>query len=157
MKRPRFRQNILAFIALVALVAPVDLVLSQPPPVPAEGPVDSKKTPPAPRVKPQVIYHLPNTSSDAAALHSQAKAESHALPVESDAPTSLQLAHSNANAAAAQTTSPAPNAQDQVADDRTQRRKKSVTRTPRVRSPGGSHSAKTAAAKAPGAKNGKKH
>jgi hypothetical protein len=117
MNLPRIHTNIFSFIALIAFVALVPLAHSQPPPVPAEGP-DAKKSAPAPRLKPQVIYHLPRTSLGAAALHAQAKAENNQLPIDSNMPISLQMARANANAAAAaaaaQPTSPTPNPQSQI-------------------------------------------
>jgi len=60
------------------------------------------KTAPAPRAKPQVIYHLPRTSTYAATLHSQAKGQSNALPIDSSMPISLQMSRAAANEAAAQ-------------------------------------------------------
>lgn len=54
------------------------------------------------RSKPQVIYHLPSSSSSAATLHSQAKTPVADLPIEGHMPTSLQMSRSNANAAQAQ-------------------------------------------------------
>jgi hypothetical protein len=52
-------------------------------------------------VKPQVIYHLPPASNYAGALHSQAKTQRDALPVDSNMPTSLQMSRGAANEAAA--------------------------------------------------------
>lgn len=66
------------------------------PPPPAEA-----KTAPSPRAKPQVIYHLPRSSSYAATLHSQAKTQSHPLPIDSSMPLSLQMSRAAANEAAA--------------------------------------------------------
>ena len=56
---------------------------------------------PVPRAKPQVIYHLPPASSYAAALHSQAKTQRDALPIDSSMPASLQMSRERANEAAA--------------------------------------------------------
>ena len=59
------------------------------------------KTAPPPRAKPQIIYHLPRSSSYAATLHSQAKNQSHPLPIDSSMPPSLQMSRAAANEAAA--------------------------------------------------------
>ena len=67
------------------------------PPAPAE-----LQTAAPPRVKPQVIYHLPRTATYAATLQSQAKGQSNALPIDSSMPISLQISRAAANAAAAQ-------------------------------------------------------
>jgi hypothetical protein len=156
MKLLRFHQKIFALVTSVAFMTFISLAMSQPPAVPAEGPADSKKSAPASRVKPQVIYHLSKSSSDAAALHAQAKAENNALPIDSSMPISLQLAHANANAAAAQATSPTPNAQNQLkaTGDQKQPRNKTVAKKVKTRSPAGTRSVRTAPAKVPGARHG---
>jgi hypothetical protein len=68
MKVPRFHRKFLAFTASMALAALTPFAHSQPPSVPAEVPADSKKPAAMGRIKPQVIYHLSKTSSDAAAF-----------------------------------------------------------------------------------------
>lgn len=70
------------------------------PPTMSPPPAEVKTAPP-PRAKPQIIYHLPRTSSYAATLHSQAKTQSHPLPIDSSMPTSLQMSRAAANEAAA--------------------------------------------------------
>ena len=147
MRLSRFDNTFLGFVFAIGFLLPAPMSRSQPPSTPSEGPAELKKSAPVLRVKPQVIYRLPRTPSDVAALHAQAKAESYALPIDSSMPTSLQLARSNANAAAA---SPSPDAHNQVAqaDDRKVPRNK-VAKT---RSAHASHSAK-----GPGAQHGKKH
>ncbi|HKP04529.1 MAG TPA: hypothetical protein VJU77_14350 [Chthoniobacterales bacterium] len=57
------------------------------PPPPAEA--KSQR----PRVKPQVIYHLPPASNYAAALHSQAKTQRDTIPVDNSMPTSRGAAN----------------------------------------------------------------
>lgn len=97
MSASRFhRLFVLLFVAAISGI--VSWVGGEQPPPIAAGP-ESKK-PPA-RSKPQVIYHLPPTSNYAAALHSQAKTQRDSLPVESNMPTSLQMANGAANEAAA--------------------------------------------------------
>jgi hypothetical protein len=155
MKLRRSHKIIFSFIALIALMALTPLARSQPSPVPAEGPADAKKSAPAPRLKPQVIYHLPKTSSDAAALHAQAKAENSQLSIDSNMPTSLQMARSNANAAAAQPTSPTPNAQSPVTQPRN--RKHRPEQRAKLRTPAGTRPIRTTPAKAPGPKHGNEH
>lgn len=116
MKLLRFHNNVFAFVAVLALTTIASFLQAQPPSTSADGP-EVKKTVTAARIKPQVIYRLPRSSNDAAALHAQAKTENNMLPIDSNMPTSLQLARSNANAtAAAQTPSPGPSAQNQLQD-----------------------------------------
>jgi len=153
MKLLRFSHNFFALVAAIALTRIVPLAQAQPPSTSADGPNDVKKTVTAPRVKPQVIYHLPRSSNDAAALHAQAKAENNMLPIDSGMPTSLQLARSNANAAAvaAQTPSPGPSAQNQLQDTggrkRSSNSRAARTKSAKAHTPG----------KGPGAKGGNKH
>lgn len=71
------------------------------PPATSPPPAEVKTAPP-PRAKPQVIYHLPRSSSYAATLHSQAKTQSHPLPIDASMPPSLQMSRAAANEAAAQ-------------------------------------------------------
>jgi hypothetical protein len=85
-------------VSFTAMCGIASLVRAEQPPVVAAGP--ESKNPPAPRLKPQVIYHLPPASNYAAALHSQAKTQRDALPVDSNMPASLQMAHGAANEAA---------------------------------------------------------
>jgi hypothetical protein len=153
MKLLRFSHHVFVFVAAIALTTIVSLAQAQPPSTSADGPNDMKKTVTAPRVKPQVIYHLPRSSIDAAALHAQAKAENNMLPIDSSMPTSLQLARSNANAAAAaaQTPTPGPSAQNQLLDTGGRKRHSSSkavrTKSAKAHPPG----------KGPGAKGGNKH
>ncbi|MDP9004491.1 MAG: hypothetical protein M3N12_06820, partial [Verrucomicrobiota bacterium] len=150
MKLLRFFHKLFAIVVALALITIVPFAEAQPPSTSVDGPNDVKKTVMAPRVKPQVIYHLPRSSNDAAALHAQAKAENNMLPIDSSMPTSLQLARSNANAAA-QTPPPGPSAQNQLQDMSGRKRhvNSSVARTKsaKAHTPG----------KAPGAKTDKKH
>ena len=157
MTTPRFHQKFFLLIVLTALAAFSPLALSQPQSAPAERPADSKKTAPALRVRPQVIYHLSKSSGDAAALHSQAKADNNALPIDAGMPTSLQLAHANANAAAAQANTPAPNKQFQTKDAGGPKQRRNVTKTVKTRSPAATPPVRTAPAKTPGAKHSNKH
>jgi hypothetical protein len=92
MKDPGFRNKIV-WLGWVAFFALIGTLLAQPPET------GSTKTP-APRTKPQVIYHLPRSSNYAATLHSQAKGQNNDLPVDSSMPTSLQIPRPNANPAA---------------------------------------------------------
>jgi hypothetical protein len=52
-----------------------------------------------PRSRPQVIYHLPPSSSYGATLHSQAKGQNNEVPVESGTPSAAQIQRDNPNAA----------------------------------------------------------
>jgi hypothetical protein len=153
MKLLRFSHNVFARVSAIALTTIVPFAQAQPPSTSADAPNDAKKMVTVPRVKPQVIYHLPRSSSDAAALHAQAKADNNMLPIDSSMPTSLQLARSNANAAAAaaQTPTPGPSAQNQVQDTGGRKRPShsSIVRT----KPAKAHTS----GKGPGAKGGKKH
>lgn len=107
MNLPRFHKIIFVFIGvLIPIFGFSPATHAQPPPTPAEGPSDAKKAA-APRVKPQVIYHVPRVSGTAAALHAQAKAENNALPIDANMPISLQMTRAAANAEAAQV-SPTP-------------------------------------------------
>ena len=54
-----------------------------------------------PRSKPQIIYRLPRNSNYASTLHSQAKTQSHPLPIDDSMPPSLQMSRAAANEAAA--------------------------------------------------------
>ncbi|PZR76269.1 MAG: hypothetical protein DLM73_02880 [Chthoniobacterales bacterium] len=97
--KPHYR---LAFLALWAFaVFPVALSAEQPPASP-ETAAELRKTPAPPRVKPQVIYHLPRASAYAATLHSQAKDQRDALPIDNDMPISLQMSRERANAPSAE-------------------------------------------------------
>jgi hypothetical protein len=153
MKLLRFSHNVFAFVAAIALTTIVSLTQAQPPSTSADAPNDVKKPVTAPRVKPQVIYHLPRSSNDAAALHAQAKVENNMLPIDSSMPTSLQLARSNANAAAAaaQTPPPGPSVQNQLRDTAGRKRHSNSstarTKSAKAHTPG----------KGPGAKGGNKH
>jgi hypothetical protein len=113
MNRPRFHISFLVFIALLIPIFGFSPAMrAQPASAPAEGPSEVKKQP-APRVKPQVIYHVPRVSGNAAALHAQAKADNNALPIDGNMPVSLQMARSAANAEAAQSSPTPPNNPEQ--------------------------------------------
>ena len=99
MTRPRYLCPVGALIALAAMWGP-GFVLAEQPPAMTPAPAEAKTAPP-PRAKPQVIYHLPRSSSYAATLHSQAKTQSHPLPIDSSMPPSLQMSRAAANEAAA--------------------------------------------------------
>jgi hypothetical protein len=157
MKARRFHKKFFPLVVLTALAAFAPLALSQPSSAVTEKPVDLKKTAPAPRVRPQVIYHLSKSSGDAAALHSQAKADNNALPIDAGMPTSLQLAHANANAAAAQANTPAPNKQSQTKDAGEPKQRRNVTRTVKARPPAAPRPVRTAPDKTSGAKHSNKH
>lgn len=80
--------------------APSFVAQAEQPPAMSPPPAEAKTAPP-PRAKPQVIYRLPRSSSYAATLHSQAKTQSHPLPIDSSMPPSLQMSRGAANEAAA--------------------------------------------------------
>ena len=100
MTRPRLHSRFSALIACAAMCAPGFLAKAEQPPAMSPPPAEVKTAPP-PRAKPQVIYHLPRSSSYAATLHSQAKTQSHPLPIDSTMPPSLQMSRAAANEAAA--------------------------------------------------------
>jgi hypothetical protein len=80
------------------------------------------------RPKPQVIYHLPRSSSYAATLHSQAKGQNNDRPIDSSVPASPQVSRAAPNAAAAQAREeaaapPAEQPQQQVRQQRVKRQK----------------------------------
>ena len=102
MIRTDFHLRLLVLIAFAAIWGLGFAARAEQPPVAAQPPAESKSAP-SPRAKPQVIYHLPRTSTYAATLHSQAKGQSNALPIDSSMPISLQMSRAAANAAAAQT------------------------------------------------------
>ena len=89
------------------------------------------------RTKPQVIYHLPRSSTYSATLHSQAKTQNNLLSVDSQMPTSLQLSRSAANAEAvearreAERTANSP--EDQASPQQTRTIKRSRSKAPAVR------------------------
>ena len=99
MIRPRFHHPVSVLIALAAIWAPHFAVQAEQPAAASPPPAEVKTAPP--RAKPQIIYHLPRTSSYAATLHSQAKTQSHPLPIDSSMPPSLQMSRAAANEAAA--------------------------------------------------------
>lgn len=100
MTRPRFHLRFSVLIAFAAMWAPGFVAEADQPPATSPAPAEVKTAPP-PRAKPQVIYHLPRSSSYAATLHSQAKTQSHPLPIDGTMPPSLQMSRSAANEAAA--------------------------------------------------------
>ena len=87
-------------IALAAIWAASFVAQAEQPPAVSPPPAEVKTAPP-PRAKPQIIYRLPRSSSYAATLHSQAKTQSHPLPIDSSMPPSLQMSRAAANEAAA--------------------------------------------------------
>jgi hypothetical protein len=99
MSRPRFHPQIFVLIAVVAIVGPGYVLKAEQPPATSPPPAEAKMAPP-PRSKPQIIYRLPR-SSYAATLHSQAKTQSHPLPIDNSMPPSLQMSRAAANEAAA--------------------------------------------------------
>lgn len=100
MTRPRVHLRFCALIALVAIWGPRYVAQAEQPPAMSPPPAQVKTAPP-PRAKPQIIYRLPRNSSYAATLHSQAKTQSHPLPIDSSMSPSLQMSRSLANEAAA--------------------------------------------------------
>jgi len=100
MIRPHFHYRLCVLVALAAIWGPSFVAHAEQPPAMSPPPAEVK-TAPAPRAKPQIIYHLPRRSSYAATLHSQAKNQSHPLPIDSTMPPSLQMSRAAANEAAA--------------------------------------------------------
>jgi hypothetical protein len=100
MIRPRFYYRFSVLIALAAIWGPSFVAQAEQPPAVSPPPAEAKAAPP-PRAKPQIIYRLPRSSSYAATLHSQAKTQSNALPIDNSMPPSLQISRSAANEAAA--------------------------------------------------------
>lgn len=99
MKNPGLNKRLAQLGCALLLAVPAALFAEPPATAPQ---MQSSKVPTAPRSKPQVIYHVRPSSNYAATLHSQAKSQTHELPIDSSMPTSLQLSRSNANAAAAE-------------------------------------------------------
>jgi len=100
MTRPRYLCPVGALIALAAMWGPGFVMRAEQPPAMTPPPAEAKTARP-PRAKPQIIYHLPRSSSYAATLHSQAKTQSHPLPIDASMPPSLQMSRAAANEAAA--------------------------------------------------------
>lgn len=100
MTGPRFHPRVFVLIALAAMWGPGFVAKAEQPPT-TSPPAAEAKAAPASRAKPQVIYHLPRSSSYAATLHSQAKTQSHPLSIDSSMPPSLQMSRAAANEAAA--------------------------------------------------------
>jgi hypothetical protein len=100
MTRPHLHRRIPVLIAFAAMWAPSFVTKADQPPAMSPPPAEVKAAPP-PRAKPQVIYHLPRSSSYAATMHSQAKTQSHPLPIDGGMPPSLQMSRAAANEAAA--------------------------------------------------------
>lgn len=88
MIRARVDYRICGLIALAAIWAPSFVAQAEQPSPKSPPPAAESKAAPPPRAKPQVIYHLPRTSSYAATLHSQAKGQSTPLPIDNSAPPS---------------------------------------------------------------------
>ena len=97
MIRPRYFRQVGALIVLFTMWGS-SFVRGAEQPAP---PPPAVKTVPPPKPKPQIIYHLPRDPSYAATLHSQAKNQSHPLPIDNSMPPSLQLSRAAANEAAA--------------------------------------------------------
>jgi hypothetical protein len=123
------------FLVLIAFVAIWGLGPAAPAEQPPTAPAAESKSTSAPRPKPQVIYHLPRTSTYAATLHSQAKGQSNALPIDSSMPTSLQISREAANARAQEEPSPSPSSAKsaEAAQKSTLRRSKMQSNRPHVR------------------------
>ena len=98
MIRPSCLRQFGALIVLLAMWGPGFVAHAE---QPAPPPPPAVKTVPPPKAKPQIIYHLPRDPSYAATLHSQAKNQSHPLPIDNSMPPSLQLSRATANEAAA--------------------------------------------------------
>ena len=100
MTHPRVPSRYAALIALLVMLAPGYVAQAEQPPAMSPPPAQVKVAPP-PRAKPQIIYRLPRNSNYAATLHSQAKTQSHPLPIENTMSPSLQMSRQAANEAAA--------------------------------------------------------
>lgn len=103
----RAHYRICGLIALAAIWAPSFAAQAEQPPAKSPPAAESKAAPP-PRAKPQVIYHLPRTSSYAATLHSQAKGQSTPLPIDNSAPPPPASGPNEAAARAPQEQSASP-------------------------------------------------
>lgn len=97
---PRFHPRFSTLIALAAIWVPASFAQAEQPPAISPPPAQVKTAPP-PRAKPQIIYRLPRNSNYAATLHSQAKTQSHPLPIDNTMSPSLQMSRAAANEAAA--------------------------------------------------------
>ena len=146
MIRARVDYRICGLIALAAIWAPSFVAQAEQPSPKSPPPAAESRAAPPPRAKPQVIYHLPRTSSYAATLHSQAKGQSTPLPIDNSAPPSPG---SGPNEAAARPQ------QEQSASPRNSSRQQKVKRPkfqskqPQMRKQG------PAKARGPGASRGK--
>jgi hypothetical protein len=100
MTRPHVHSRFFALIALAAILGPGIVAQAEQPPATSPPPAQVKIAP-SPRSKPQIIYRLPRNSNFAATLHSQAKTQSHPLPIDSSMSPSLQMSRAAANEAAA--------------------------------------------------------
>ena len=124
MKDPRFPHKLVWLVA-AALFAVPGPGFAQPP---------ERNTA---RQKPQVIYHLPPSSSSAARLHSQAKGQNSDRPVDSDGPAAPQVSRENPNMSTAQareqsvTAPPAEAPQQQIRPQRLKREKSQSVRVAR--------------------------
>ena len=114
-------QNKLGLLACITLLMLARLVSAEPPSGTPSKP--AMKVPPAPRERPQIIYHVRPTSDYAATLHSQAKGQNSDLTIDSSMPLSLQLSNANANNAAAEARAKAE-AQEKAAANLQQREMK---------------------------------
>jgi hypothetical protein len=134
MIRPRFHLRLLVLIAFAAIGGLRPASRAEQPPVPTQPPAESKSAP-APRAKPQIIYHLPRTSTYAATLHSQAKGQSNALPIDSSMPISLQISRAAANQAQEEpSASPGPSKSTEAARQSTLKRSKMPSNRSHIRS-----------------------
>ena len=97
MIRPRYVPQVGALIVLFTMWGSSFVAGAEQP----GPPPPAVKTVPPPKPKPQIIYHLPRDPSYAATLHSQAKNQSHPLPIDNSMPPSLQMSRAAANEAAA--------------------------------------------------------
>jgi len=97
---PRLHPRFSALIVLLAIWAPAFIAQAEQPPAVSPPPAQVKVAPP-PRSKPQIIYWLPRNSNYAATLHSQAKTQTHPLPIDNSMSPSLQMSRAAANEAAA--------------------------------------------------------
>jgi hypothetical protein len=132
MIHPRFHYRLCVLIALTAMWGSSSVLLAEQPPAMAPAPAESKTAPP-PRAKPQVIYHLPRTSSYAATLHSQAKGQSNAPPIDRSTTPSVQMPRAAANEAARAQREPSASPNEKT--QRTVKRPKVQSNRSQVRGP----------------------
>lgn len=141
-------------IALAAIWAPNFAVQAEQPAA-ASPPPAQVKTTPSPRAKPQIIYRLPRTSSYAATLHSQAKTQSHPLPIDSSMPPSLQMSRAAANEAAARAQQEQERQQQQQAAPKVNSSRQHRVKRPKLHSHQPQMRKQGPKARGPGASGGK--